>query len=127
MGTRFMASRESPLHPKIKEMLRQTGETGTLVSERSIRNAARVIKTDFSLKVLEMEAKGATLEELYPLLKGTRGKQSYINGGTNDAILHCGQVIGLIDDIPSVKEIIDGIINGAELICQRLNKLRGSA
>ena len=123
MGTRFMASKESPVHPKIKELFRQTRETDTIIVERSIKNASRVIKTDFSLKVLEMEGQGATLDELYPLVKGTRIKTSYTSGDADDAILYCGQVIGLIDEIPSVKEIIDGIISGAKLICQRLHNI----
>ena len=67
-----------------------------------------------------MEEKGATLEELFPMINGTRAKRSYISGDVNDAILHCGQVVGLIDEIPSVKEIIDGIISEARQIMGRL-------
>jgi len=91
--------------------------------ERSIKNAARVMKTEFSLRVLEMEEKGATLEELLPLISGERAKRSYISGDVNDAVIACGQVVGLIRDIPSVKEIIDGIISEAKLIGQRLHNM----
>ena len=70
MGTRFMASQECPVHPGIKELLLKTREMDTMVIERSIKNAARVIRTDFSEKVLEMETRGATLEELLPWLDG---------------------------------------------------------
>ena len=124
MGTRFMASKESPLHPKIKELFLQTKETDTMIIDRSIRNESRVIKTDFSSKVLEMEEKGATLDELFPLISGSRIKESYASGDVNDAILYCGQVIGLIDETPSVKDIIDSIVEGAELVYQRLNNMR---
>jgi NAD(P)H-dependent flavin oxidoreductase YrpB (nitropropane dioxygenase family) len=120
MGTRFMASRECPLHSKIKEMLLQTRETDTMMLERSIKNAARVIKTDFARKVLAMEEKGATLEELFPMLDGQRAKRSYESGDTNDSILYCGQAVGLIDKIPTVKEIIDGIISQAREVMEGL-------
>jgi nitronate monooxygenase len=123
MGTRFMASKECPLHPKIVQWLLQARETDTLIIERSIKNAARVMKTDFSQRVLETEEKGAILEELLPLISGDRSKRSYISGNVNDAVIACGQVVGLIHDIPSVKELIESIINEAELICQRLYKM----
>ena len=122
MGTRFMASQECPLHPKIKELLLRTRETDTMIIERSIKNGARVIRTDFSSKVLEMEAKGATLEELYPLINGARMKRAYNSGDTDDSILYCGQVVGSIDKILSVKEIIDGIMREAKEIMERLGK-----
>ena len=123
MGTRFMVSKECPLHPKIGQWLLQARETDTLMIERSIKNAARVMKTDFAQRVLEMEEKGATLEQLLPLISGDRGKRSYISGDVNDATIACGQVVGLIHDMPSVREIIEGIINEARLIGQRLYKM----
>jgi NAD(P)H-dependent flavin oxidoreductase YrpB (nitropropane dioxygenase family) len=127
MGTRFMASKECPLHPKIAQWLVNAKETDTLLIERSIKNTARVMKTEFSQRVLEIEEKGTTLEELLPFINGDRSKQSYISGDVNDSVIACGQVVGLIDELPSVKEIIDGIINEAGLITERLYKIGISA
>jgi nitronate monooxygenase len=123
MGTRFMATKECPLPPQIRQWLLNAGETDTLIIERSIKNAARVMKTEFSQKVLEMEEKGATLEELLPLISGDRSKRSYISGDVDDTVIACGQAVGLIHDIPSVKELIDGIISEARFISQRLSKI----
>ena len=123
MGTRFMVSKECPLHPKIKQWMLQARETDTLMIERSIKNAARVMKTDFAQRVLEMEEKGATLEQLLPMISGDRSKRSYISGDVNDAAIACGQVVGLIHEIPTVRESIEGIINEARLIGQRLYKM----
>ena len=123
MGTRFMATRECPIHPEIRQWLANAEETDTLIIERSIKNTARVMKTEFSQAVLELEEKGATLEELLPFISGDRGKMSYISGDVNDAVIACGQAVGLIRDIPSVKELINGIINEARLISQRLYKM----
>jgi len=120
MGTRFLASKECNAHPKIKEWLLQLGETDTMMIQRSIKNAARVVKTDYTQRVLEMEEKGATLEELLPLISGEKMRKAYISGDVSDAVMTVGQVVGLIHEIPSVEEIIKGMINGAKLIVQRL-------
>jgi NAD(P)H-dependent flavin oxidoreductase YrpB (nitropropane dioxygenase family) len=123
MGTRFMASKECALHPKIGQWLLQARETDTLMIERSIQNAARVMKTDYAQRVLEMEEKGATLEELLPFISGDRSKRSYISGDMNAATIACGQIVGLIHEMPTVREIIEGIIKEARVIGQRLSKI----
>jgi len=120
MGTRFMASKECDVHPKIKEWLLQLKETDTIIIQRSIKNAERAVKTGYTQKILEMEEKGATLEELLPLLSGNKQKAAYISGDVNNAVMSVGQVVGLIHEIPSVREIIEGIISEAKLISQRL-------
>ena len=123
MGTRFMASRECPLHPKIKNLIMQTGETDTMIIERSTKNASRVIKTDFAWKVLAMEEKGATLEELFPLITGKRAKNIYTNGDINDSILFCGQVAGQVNDTPTAMELIKGIVDEAEQVMEGLKEM----
>lgn len=123
MGTRFMASKECPINPKIGQWLLNARETDTLIIERSIKNAARVMKTDFSQSVLDMEEKGATLEELLPMISGDRSKRSYISGDGNDAAIACGQVVGLIHNLPTVRQIIEGIVNEARLISRHLYKM----
>jgi len=70
-----------------------------------------------------MEEKGVSLEELLPMISGLRQKQVLDKGDIDEAILSCGQVVGLIHEIPSVKEIIEGIISEARLIGQRLNNI----
>ncbi|MFC1954143.1 NAD(P)H-dependent flavin oxidoreductase, partial [Chloroflexota bacterium] len=121
MGTRFFASKECPAHPKIKERLLQLSETDTMIINRSINNMQRVIKTDLARKVLEMEGKGATLEEILPMIRGEKSRNASEKGDVNNAVITAGQGVGLIHDIPSVKEIIEGIISEAKLIVQRLH------
>jgi len=123
MGTRFMASRESPAHPKIKDYLVTARETDTMLIERSIRNTARVIRNKVAEKTLEVEQKGASLEELLPLIGELKEKELFETGNLEAGIMHCGQVSGLTKEILTVKEIIDNIISEAESICQRLRQL----
>jgi NAD(P)H-dependent flavin oxidoreductase YrpB (nitropropane dioxygenase family) len=121
MGTRFMLSRECPLHASIKQRLLEATEKDTLMIMRSIKNPERVVATDFARRILEMEERGTTLEELLPMIDGRRQKQALDKGAADEAIIPCGQVVGLIDDLPTIKEIVDGIIREARTIGKRLS------
>jgi NAD(P)H-dependent flavin oxidoreductase YrpB (nitropropane dioxygenase family) len=121
MGTRFMATRECPAHSKYKEWLLNSGETDTLITQRSIRAPSRNLRNGPALKVQEMESRGATLEELLTVTSGQNSSRVYFDGELEAGLVECGQVVGLIHDIPTVKEVIDGIITGArEIIEKRL-------
>jgi nitronate monooxygenase len=123
MGTRFMISRESPMHMKIKEYLTGLSETETTLVLRSLRNSARVIKNSVSSRVLEIEKQGATIEELLPLVSGKKEKELMDTGDLEIGLLHCGQVVGLIRDIPAVAEIINGIIAQAAEVRKRIQSV----
>jgi nitronate monooxygenase len=124
MGTRFMATKECPAHPRFKEWLVSAKETDTLVTQRSIRAPARSLKNTPALKVLEMEQRGASLEELLTVTSGQNANRLYSEGDLEAGMADCGQVVGIIHDIPTVKEVIDGIIEGArEIIEKRLSAL----
>ncbi len=123
MGTRFMMSQECPLHPNIKQRLLEATEKDTLMIMRSINNPERVVTTNFARSVLEMEEKGTSLEELLPMIDGLRQKKALDKGDANEAMIPCGQVVGLIHEIPTAGEIIEDIIDEAKLIGQRLNNI----
>lgn len=125
MGTRFMASKESPMHENFKEWMVAAQETDTMVVERSIRNAARVIRNDAAKTVERMEAEGATLEELLPIISGRAGREAYLSGDVDCGTIACGQAVGLIHEIRSCKEIIDEIVTEAEAVLARLNRAAG--
>ncbi len=124
MGTRFVATKEAPVHPKVKEWFVQSTEHDTGLVQRSLRNSHRVLRNAISEKVSGMERQGATLEELVPLITGQRGKHLLETGELDYGLQACGQVVGLVHDIPSVKELIDGIISEADKIINRLQTLR---
>jgi len=123
MGTRFMASKECNTHSNVKEWMLGLGETDTILIQKSIKNASRVVRTVHTEKILEMENRGATLEELLPMISGQRGINAYATGETESASIAVGQIVGLIRDVPTVKEIIDNIISEAGNIMKRLNGL----
>jgi nitronate monooxygenase len=121
MGTRFVATKECPAHQNFKEWMVEAQETDTMLIERSIRNAVRVMRNDVAQKVLEMENKGATLDELIVYISGKLGKNAWLNGDLDSATIAAGQCVGLIHDVVSVKELFNTIINDARAIMKRLN------
>ena len=123
MGTRFLLSQECYAHPKVKEWYLQLRENDTMLIQRSIKNTRRVVKTEYAQKILELEKQGIALEELLPLLSGQKGRRAMDTGDVSEGTLSCGQVVGLINDIPGAKEIVDRIITEAKPIMQRLQTM----
>jgi nitronate monooxygenase len=123
MGTAFYATQECPVHPAIKERLVQTkaNETGLIMS--SIRNPMRVALNRMAVEVIAMEAEGTTLEAILEKVSGGRQKLSYETGDAESSPIVCGQGVGLIDEIKSVKEVVDQIISEARELLDRLNHL----
>lgn len=120
MGTRFVASKECAAHDNIKKAMIEARETDTLLVQRSIGSMERVLRNEAAEKVLAMEQKGATLEELRQFITGDKSKGLF-EGDVNIGIIPAGQILGQIREVLSVKEIIDGIVEGASAIYKRLS------
>src|ERR1044072_6241094 len=118
MGTRFMATKESPIHQLIKEKIVANDERETELIFRTMRNTSRVAKNAVSTKVVAMEKEGATFEDVRELVAGARGKMVYASGDADEGIWSAGQVQGRIHDIPACAELISRIIRDAEAIIQ---------
>lgn len=120
-GTRLMASRESSASAKFKDWLIETRETDTVYVERSMDRAYRVRKNAATDKVLEMEQRGASIFELLRYIGGEALQQVLFDGDLDAGVVACGPVAGLINDIPSVKEIVDRIVTQGQAIVRQLN------
>ncbi|MCC5808955.1 MAG: nitronate monooxygenase [Ectothiorhodospiraceae bacterium] len=117
MGTRFMCTKESPIHQNIKEQIVANTERDTDLIFRTLRNTSRVARNAVSQEVVSIEAQGnATIQDLAPLVSGQRGKVVYQEGDPNHGVWSAGQVQGLIDDIPAVGELVARIVRDAEQI-----------
>ncbi len=116
MGTRFMVTDESPVHDNIKRWFVELGENQTMYVMRSLRNTERVVRNEHALKVAQMESDGAALEELAPLLSGKNGLRMLKEGLTDGGLMTAGQCVGLVNDVPTVAELIMDIMNQAEAI-----------
>ena len=123
MGTRFMATHECSIHPKYKEWMVRSTERDTVVVLKSIQNAHRVLKNKAAEKIQKMEAKGDPLEELFTVIRGEIGRRVIEEGELEVGLALCGLNVGLIKEVISVKALIDGIINEARTIGERLNSM----
>ncbi|MGL3106986.1 NAD(P)H-dependent flavin oxidoreductase [Bradyrhizobium sp. BR 1432] len=123
MGTRFVATKEAPVHDNVKRALVKATELDTVLVMRALRNTERVLKNKGVSELIEIEReKGASLkiEDILDQVAGVYPKVM-LEGDMDVGAWSCGMVVGLINDIPTVKELIDRIMDGAErIIRQRL-------
>ncbi|MGD1988432.1 MAG: nitronate monooxygenase family protein [Pseudomonadales bacterium] len=122
MGTRFCVTKEAPINEAFKQRMVENDERQTNLIFRTLHNTARVMKNAVSDEVVGIERKGgAKFEDVQHLVAGARGRHAMAEGDTDGGIWSAGMVQGLINDIPTVKELIDGIMADAEkLISERL-------
>jgi nitronate monooxygenase len=125
IGTRFMATKECPVHPNFKEWMVRAKETDTMIIDRSIRSARRVMRNSTAERVLGMQQIDVSLEEQLALMGGEMSQKLWKEGNLNEGVISCGQCVGLINDIPTVKEFIDRIVNQALEIWEKLGRLMG--
>ena len=123
MGTRFMATKEAPCHERVKEAIINATELDTRLVMRPLRNTERVLNNSAVEKLLEKEKElGSTIkfEDIMDEVAGVYPKVM-LDGEMEAGAWSCGMVVGLINDIPTCKELIDGIMNEADrLITKRL-------
>jgi nitronate monooxygenase len=123
IGTRFMATKEFPIHQGFKDMLISADEKETLLVMKSLRNPSRVLKTPWSAKILEMESEGASLEELGPMISGSVSRLGWREGTVEEGMYPGGQVVGRIHDVPSIADLVKRIVDEAAETKERIAKL----
>ena len=116
MGTRFVATQEAPAHEKVKQWYVDASETDTMYVMRSLRNTERVLRNEIAEKVVALEEQGAGIAELAPLVSGKNGLRVLKDGDTDVGLMTAGQSVGLVHDVPTVRELIDTIISQAQQI-----------
>ncbi len=128
MGTRFIATREAPVHDHVKEAIVKATELDTRLIMRPLRNTERVLNNAGVERLLAKErALGSNVkfEDIAPEVAGVYPRVMR-EGQVDAGAWSCGMVAGLIHDIPTVKELVDRIMAEAEaIIRQRLAGIAG--
>ena len=111
MGTRFMVTRESASHSSVKEAIVRSRDVCTVSVPKDFM-LARDLANAFTRQYLEMKNAGAGAEKLNAYLNKRDQYQSQFIGEADDAEICCGQVAGLIDNVPSAGEVISDVTGG---------------
>lgn len=126
IGTRFVATKECPIHQNFKDWCVTATENNTALVQKSINNMMRVANNATARECLELEAKGVTLQELLGTISGARGRKAQAEGDVDGGIFVVGQALGLINDIPSVAELMETMVaemnESATRLCQALGR-----
>ena len=119
MGSRFIVTQEAPVPLHVKQYLVEKTEMDTVVTDNFTGVRCRVIRNGFAENLVEM-AKNHS--DPWEIMKAGVGKirKAYVEGDHEGGSLAFGQVCGLIKEIPTCQELIDGIIKEAEDIFQSL-------
>jgi nitronate monooxygenase len=125
MGTRFIATQEAPVHINVKNAIVAASELDTRLVMRPLRNTERVMNNEAVERLLAKEKElgdAITIQDILPEVAGVYPK--IMKEGTMEAgAWSCGMVVGLIHDIPTCKQLIDGIMTEANsIIHSRLAK-----
>jgi len=116
MGTRFMATKEAPIHRHVKEAIVGADERSTALILRTLKNTSRVFGNSVAKKAIAMEQEGKGIAEIGPSVAGAKGRVVYETGDMEHGIWSAGTSMGLINDIPSCKELVERIVSEAEAI-----------
>ena len=130
MGTRFIATKEAPVHQNVKDAIVTASELDTRLVMRPLRNTERVLRNAAVDRLIEKEktlGDGIRFEDIIDEVAGVYPR-IMLDGAMDAGAWSCGMVAGLIDDIPTVKELIDRIMAEAEaIIGRRLPRLAAVA
>jgi nitronate monooxygenase len=118
MGTRFMVTKEAPIHERVKEAVVAASELDTRLVMRPLRNTERVLKNAAVDRLLEKERTLGAAIKFEDIIEEVAGVYPRVmqKGEMDSGAWSCGMVAGLIHDVPSVKELIDRIMLEAETI-----------
>jgi nitronate monooxygenase len=125
MGTRFCATREAPIHDNVKAQYVRNDERDSFLIFRSLKNTARVGRSPVSEEVVRrLSRPGAVFDDVKELVAGTASREVLETGDLTKGLFWAGMVQALIHDIPSCRDLIDGIVADAEaIISERLGSL----
>ncbi|MDD2238320.1 MAG: DUF561 domain-containing protein [Bacilli bacterium] len=110
MGTRFLASHECPAHINYKNAIINAKEDATVIIFKNIGAPVRCLKNNLTDQYFELEKKQEPVEKLKELTTGALKKAAQKGDALNGSLM-CGQVASNIDEIQSVNDIIQNIMN----------------
>ena len=121
IGTRLLLTDECPIHDDLKQALSTATEQDTMPILGSLRNSVRAWKNPAAIKVAELEANQAGLDEILSVMAGTRTQRMFEEGDVDFGVMACSQGIGLVHEVKPVMEVIEEMVREALAIHNRLS------
>ncbi|MCZ2269104.1 MAG: nitronate monooxygenase [Ignavibacteriales bacterium] len=122
IGTRFAATVESSAHQNFKDEIVKAGDQATVLAFKKI-GLVRIIKNDFAIRAMKAESEGWNEIQLRELLATKRERIGIFEGDLIEGELEAGQGVGLINDIPTVRELFERLLNEIEITNRKNNNL----
>ena len=118
MGTRFIATKDAPVHENVKQAILAASELDTRLVMRPLRNTERVLTNKAVEKILEKEKELGSHLKFEDIIKEVSGvyPKVMLDGEMDAGAWSCGMVAGLIHDIPTVKELMDRIMDESKIL-----------
>ena len=123
IGSRQLLTKECPIHENLKKALIKCTVYDTTTIFKTVGNSLRVWKNQAAQNVLELEEKGADQMEIFQAASGMLAQKMYDEGDAGAGIITIGQGLGICNDIPTVKELVERVIREAEDIIKKLNNV----
>ncbi|KAH6967860.1 2-nitropropane dioxygenase [Ilyonectria sp. MPI-CAGE-AT-0026] len=125
MGTRFMCTVESPIHPNVKQAITEASEGDTELLLRKWKNTNRLFKNEVAKEVkrIETDQPGSQFKDVQHLVSGQRGKQVFLTGDVNAGVWTVGPVLGVIQDVPTCATLLSRIEREAIDTMAKINGL----
>ncbi|RLA00638.1 MAG: hypothetical protein DRQ47_09235 [Gammaproteobacteria bacterium] len=121
MATRFMATQECQIHQNIKQTLVSAQENNTQLIGKTLHLQCRGLKNELLEKIVKIEESGGGYKEMLPLMSGKWAKDAYKTGDVEKGLFTVGQTIGLIEDIPTMRDLMSGMVVDAK---KQLDRVR---
>ncbi len=112
MGTRFVATKESPVHDNFKQCIMRATDTDTTITGRKFNDLTRVIKNKLAAEILEAESGSVPPDQILEMIGMGRTYKASVEGDVVDGSVMCGQIAGMIKDIKSVAEVFSELLGG---------------
>ena len=121
IGTRLLLTDECPIHDELKQALSTATEQDTMPILGSLRNSIRAWKNPAAIKVAELEANQAGLDEILSVMAGTRTQRMFKEGDVDIGVMACSQGVGLVHEVKPVIDVIEEMVREALAIRNRLS------
>jgi enoyl-[acyl-carrier protein] reductase II len=122
IGTRFAATVESSAHENYKQKIVESGDQDTVLAFKKI-GLVRMIKNDFAFRGMKAENEGWNELQLRELLGTKRERAGIFEGDLIEGELEAGQGVGLIKDIPTVKDLFERLLKEYEQVKERIKTI----